>query len=126
PVFSNLPPEKLKGQIRPMSPSNIAEVSGTETPLEMPAPTAVETIEAALPVVLPATPGKGLELVPTPKTEQEPKSAGRTTRSRTKRERQPATFEAGLVETESAAAPTQAPEVEAAEKPSRGRPRRKG
>ncbi|MEO8288105.1 MAG: RNA-binding domain-containing protein [Chloroflexota bacterium] len=127
PVFSNLPPEKLKGQIRPMLPSGVNQEP--EPPLEMPTPIAAETIEMEMPEVLPAAPGEGLELLPTPE-EEETKSESRSirSRSRNRRDRQPATpEEAEVAVIKEVVLPE--PVVEAAPapatKPSRSRGRRK-
>jgi hypothetical protein len=128
PVFSNLPPEKLKGQIRPMVPTSVTQGTGLEETLEMPPPIAAETIEAEQPVVLPATLGDGLELVPAPGTEEKPKSASRSSRSRTRRDRTVTPETVGEVATAPQPVTEAAPvaEVEASKKPSRGRSRRKG
>lgn len=84
PIFSNLPPEKLKGQIRPMIPAGAVQ---EEPPLEMPAPVPVEEMEASQPEALPASPAEGLELIPAPTAEAEAKGTGRYGRSRNRRDR---------------------------------------
>jgi hypothetical protein len=115
PVFSNLPPEKLKGQIRPMVPTSVTQGTGLEETLEMPTPPSADTVEAEMPLPLPATLGKELELVPAA-AEEKPKSTGRASRGRGKR--------ATTTEIEASQAQP-APEPEAETKPARGRSRRK-
>jgi hypothetical protein len=141
PVFSNLPPEKLKGQIRPMMPSGAAaEASHADEtrPLDMPPPVAAETVEAQAHEVLPATLDQELELVPveapsTPAVE-EPRTGGRSSRSRrgrgTSATEAPAEAAAQVDAMAESAAEGTAPAAEAsateeAKKPSRSRSRRK-
>ncbi len=147
PVFSNLPPEKLKGQIRPMLPaSSVQELpaeSPVEAPLEMPVPVAAETVESAAPEVLPATLESELELVPVgtqaPQVPADETRSSRSSRSRNRRDRQPASAEATVAQPEAEAAgaqpvidealpqpvPETAPEAQAATKSGRSRSRGK-
>jgi hypothetical protein len=104
--LANLPPEKLKGQVRPM-----VTPAGTQSgQLEMPPPVSAAAVEEAAPEAIPATPGEGLELVP---AEERTTARGRGRRTR---ERKEAVAAAPVVEAQPE--PTAAPE---AEKPARGR-----
>ena len=57
PIFANLPPEKLKGQVRPMTPAGgpmQQSVEGEPVELQMPTPPSMELVEQAAPLELPA------------------------------------------------------------------------
>lgn len=68
PVFANLPPEKLKGQVRPMASAGGASDQGAASPqaeLQMPTPPSMESVEQAASLELPAVVSPdALELVP--------------------------------------------------------------
>jgi hypothetical protein len=113
--LANLPPEKLKGQVRPMVPPALlqSEQAAPSGQLEMPQPVSASAVEEAAPEAIPATPGEGLELVPSP-AEKPAATRGRGRRTRDRKEAAETTPEPVAVE---AAAPA---EVEA-EKPAKGR-----
>jgi hypothetical protein len=88
PIFANLPPEKLKGQVRPMAPAGGAEVEpgATAGELQMPTPATMESVEQAAPLELPAVVNTNpLELVPAapaPESAEKEKPKSRSRRGR--------------------------------------------
>jgi hypothetical protein len=127
PIFANLPPEKLKGQVRPMAPAGglvQQSVDGESVELQMLTPPSMESVEKAAPLELPAVVDHAaLELVPAPAEAEKPKP-----RSRRGRAGSASTAEtAPVAEEKVSPAPVEAaPEVEATPaKPARSRGKRK-
>ena len=127
PIFANLPPEKLKGQVRPMTPAGglmQQSVEGEPVELQMPTPPSMESVEQAAPLELPAVVDHAaLELVPAPAEAEKPRP-----RSRRGRGGSASTTEVAPV-ADAMVSPVQVettPEAEAAPaKPARNRGRRK-
>jgi hypothetical protein len=109
--LANLPPEKLKGQVRPM----VTPVGAQTGQLEMPPPVSATSVEEAAPEPIPATPGEGLELVPA-----EERTTGRG-RGRRTRERKDTAASAEAAAPVVEAQPVPAAAAVEAEKPARGR-----
>jgi hypothetical protein len=110
--LANLPPEKLKGQVRPMA----TQYGAPSGQLEMPPPVSASAVEEALPEPIPATPGEGLELVPA-----EERTTGRGRGRRTRDRKEPAVSAAPEAAPEEVMPEPVAIATAEAEKPARGR-----